>query len=251
MEQVQDPNDNLAGHQWNAREESASIGRNCYVIAARKVRSERFVNTRTRGDSLSDGGSWMTVEQEDEMEAEARSVNDIRRAGTRRYPREKVYGCTASVPPRSGGGLGARRIEFYFHSGESGVVPHTGFHFPPLLPLSDAEEHQLIRRTPFFLFLFRSPHNPLSQTSRFHEASRFGGTSRRVSFLSSFPYWFTDQVSKRYDSFLLFFLSFSSSSSSFLSRVLSLYIYICLFHFISLASSLLLFLSFLFFYSRR
>lgn len=184
------------------------------------------------------------------MEAEARSVNDIRRAGTRRYPREKVYGCTASVPPRSGGGLGARRIEFYFHSGESGVVPHTGFHFPPLLPLSDAEEHQLIRRTPFFLFLFRSPHNPLSQTSRFHEASRFGGTSRRVSFLSSFPYWFTDQVSKRYDSFLLFFLSFSSSSSSFLSRVLSLYIYIYMFipfYFSCLFVASLSFFSFLLF----
>ena len=56
------------------------------------------------------------MEQEDEMEAEARSVNDIPRAGTRRYPGEKVYGCTASVPPPRGDGGGglANRVLLSF-----------------------------------------------------------------------------------------------------------------------------------------
>lgn len=177
------------------------------------------------------------------MEAEARSVNDIPRAGTRRYPGEKVYGCTASVPPPrgdgGGGGLLERRIEFYFRSGESGSP----------LALPAAEEHQLIRRFSYsYSALPITPLRPVVSTKHLVsvEASLRLET-RRVSFLSSFPYWFTDQASKRYDPFLLFSPSPPPPSPS-----LCVYICACLFHFISLASSRCFssFLSF-FLYSRQ
>lgn len=142
------------------------------------------------------------------MEAEARSVNDIPRGhaplSTKKKFTQRAFLLLLLLLEARWWVGRARRIEFYFHSGESGVEPHTGFHFPS----EGTRAYQTYRR--FSYSYSTTPHNLSSQTGRFHEPSRFGGTSRRVSFLSSFPYWFTDQVSKRYDSFSSSFSSFSS-----------------------------------------
>lgn len=128
------------------------------------------------------------------------------------------------------------RIEFYFRSGESGSP----------LALPAAEEHQLIRRFSYsYSALPITPLRPVVSTKHLVsvEASLRLET-RRVSFLSSFPYWFTDQASKRYDPFLLF-----SPSLFLLLFLLSAYIYVRVYSILFLLPLLVAFLpSFLSFF---
>lgn len=117
---------------------------------------------KIRGESLSDVGSWSRKMKWKRRRGRLMTFHAQARAAIQ----EKKF----TVARRAfllRGGLGESSFTF---------VRVKVARYPTSLPLSDAEEHQLIRRTPFFLFLFRSPHNP-SQTSRFHRASRFGGTS--------------------------------------------------------------------------
>lgn len=163
------------------------------------------------------------------MEAEARSVNDIPRRHAPLSTKKKftvaqrAFLLLLLLEARWWVGW-ARRIEFYFHSGESGVEPHTGF--PPA-----AEEHELIRRTAVFLILIPLLPITSSQTISFPRTISFWwNLETSLVLLSSFPYRFTDQVSKRYDS----------------SLPLPLPLFTCtrLFHFISLLPLFFSFFSF-------
>lgn len=217
--------------QRNAQDRRQSVGiAGRYVIEACKIRSEANLYRTV------DRGRWSRKMRWKRRRGRLMTFHARARAAIRE---KKFTVARRAFLLRGAVVVVGWRIEFYFRSGESGSP----------LALPAAEEHQLIRRFSYsYSVLPITPLRPVVSTKHLVsvEASLRLET-RRVSFLSSFPYWFTDQASKRYDPFLLFSPSLPPPSSS-----LCVYICACLFHFISLASSRCFssFLSF-FLYSRQ